>query len=712
MLLSSVYPGRPAVCIFSGKAGRIMESIHGMNTQRFRQVLEALPCAYIYGEILVNGHGEAEDYCVLEVNHAFSDITSTTRDKVVGKRIAGLFSLSSVQDDIAVFAGVALTGDPVEKEFLSPHFGIHFRVFCFAPQEGFFVAMLTDLSREKKLEGRLEFVRQFANSTSDEFFIVDSMGRFVLANKVIAERLGTAPRSIPGHFLSELNPMAENEWWNTLWKSLVKRGSLQFETDHRKKNGDVYPVELSVDLMEFNGRKYAAFVAKNVSKRRILSKALRQDRKFAELAASMAGYLIWMIDSTSVFRPLLGGISNLTAGPVNEVFFTLLHLDDREQLQKAIGLEPEGSRDLRMKTDRGFVYHRFKWSPVENNCIVGICYPLSGAGLSGLGSNSTVMDAICMMTESMYDRLSKLENTLTQSNTASAIRMVRAITSDFSNITGRVSFPEKMRFDAYLSDNTGMLRQLCQQSTSVFVDSSVGAVGICDSSLLENSLVRLLLVLQNTGLTTAVSIASCADASTAGVCVTVSGRDGIQAALEKSFIPTGGQAPGLASVYAMVRYGGGQVSYETLDEKVEFVLSFPRAAVDDDSAFILIALPDRVDAARSSAVLRNAGYSVAEESSFSEILRRTSEEAVGILVLSASMPDFSLDEVRNSVSGMSLIQVGGEQSGAHTKYLPDGFRTRDLVACVNKIVATAGRLQAEDLQDENLLEEPRRTPPL
>jgi PAS domain S-box-containing protein len=689
-----------------------MENSHGLSTQRFRQVLEALPCAYIYGEILVNGHGDAEDYCVLEVNHSFSVITSTTRDKVIGKRIAGLFSLASVKDDIAVFAGVALTGDPVEKEFLSPHFGIHFRVFCFAPQEGYFVAMLTDLSREKKLEGRLEFIRQFGNSTSDEFFVVDSMGRFVLANSVVAERLGTTQRSIPGHFLSELNPMAESEWWDTLWKSLLKRGSLQFESDHRGKNGDVYPVELSIDLMEFNGRNYAAFVAKNVSRRRILSKALRQDRKFAELAASMAGYLVWMIDSTQVFRPLLGGVSNLTAGPVNEVFFTLLHRDDREELLKAISLEPEGTRDLRMKTDRGFVYHRFKWSPVEDNCIVGICYPLSGAGLSGMGSHSNVMDAICMMTESMDDRLSKLENVLAQNNTASAVRMVRAITSDFSNITGKVSFPEKMRFDAYLSDNAGMLKQLCKQSISVSVDASVMAVGICDSSLLENSIVRLLLVLQNTGLITAVSIGSCTDASTAGVSVTVAGRDGIQAALERSFIPVKGQVPGLASVYAMVRYGGGQVSYETMDEKVEFVLSFPRAAVDDDAAFILIAMPDGVDAARSSAALRNAGYSVAIENSFSEILRRAGEEAAGILVLSASMPDFSLDEIRNSVPDMSLIQIGGEQNGTSTKYLPDGFRTRDLVACVNEIAATAGKLQAEGLQDENLWREPRRTPPL
>ncbi|MCD4708440.1 MAG: PAS domain-containing protein [Candidatus Sabulitectum sp.] len=678
--------------------------------QRFRQVLGALPCGYVYGEVIVNRDGEPEDYSVLDVNHAFSEITATTKDKILGRRISGLFSLSSVKDDIAIFANVALTGDPVEKEFFSPHFGIHFRVFCFSPEGGFFIALLTDLSREKKLESRLDFIRQFGNSTADEFFILDSTGRFILGNESVARRLGTTQASICGHHLSELNTMVQDEWWDTLWKSLLQRSSLQFETDHRGKDNVVYPVELSVDLMEFEGRKYAAFVAKNVSSKRILSKALRQDRRFAEQAASMAGYFVWMIDSAGVFRPLLGGNSCLVSGPVNDVFFSLVHRDDRDQLSRSVKTEAEGSIELRLKTECGAAYHSFKWSRVEDNCVVGICYPLSGAGLSGLGSESAVMDAVCLMTESVLERMSKLENALCDENYGAAGRMLQSLTADFSNIAGKSDCPEKVRFDTFLAGNEGMLKQLLQPAIPLTIDTSRRAVGLVDPTTLENILVRLLLVIQNTDLVTAVSIRSFSDALSAGISVTLAGKDGIQTALEKLFIPIKHAAPGLASVYAMARSGGGRVYYETLNDRVEFNLSFTKAGMDDDSAYILIALPDSVDAARSCAALRSAGYSVAIENSFSEILRRINCEGAGVLVMSASMPDFSPEEIISSVSRVFLVQIGGEQSNLDTICLPEGFRTSDLVACINEIVSITETPRAEDLQGGSLWEVPHLKP--
>ncbi len=679
---------------------------------RFRQVLGALPCGYVYGEVIVNGNGEPEDYSVLDVNHAFSEITTVTREKVLGRRISGLFSLSSIKDDIAVFANVALTGDPVEKEFFSPHFGNHFRVFCFSPEEGFFVALLTDLSRGKKLESRFEFIKTFGNSTADEFFILDPTGRFIMGNKAVARRLGTAQERIPGHHLSELNTMADNEWWDTLWKSLLQRSSLQFETDHRGKDNAVYPVELSVDLMEIGGRKYAAFVAKNVSSKRVLSKALRQDRRFAEQAASMAGYFAWMIDSTGVFRPLLGGESGFVSGPVDDVFLPLIHSDDRSQLSRAVKLETDGSREIRIKTDRGTAYHKLRWSHVEDNCVVGICYPLSGAGLAGMGSESTVMDAIGQMAEFVLARVDKIANALDDDDVGAAGRMARSLTADFSNITGKSDSPEKVRFDAFLAGNEGMLKQLLQPAIPLTIDTSRRAVGLVDPISLENILVRLLLVIQSAGLVSAVSIQSSGDAFSACITVTVAGRDGIQAELERLFIPVKDSAPGLASVYAMVRSGGGRVCYETLNDSVEFTLSFPKAGMDDDSAYILIALPDSVDAARSCAALKSAGYSVATENNFSEILRRISEEGAGVLIISASMPEFSPEEVMSSVSGVSLIQIGGKQINPDARYLPDGFRTGDLVTCVDEIAVTTEMPQAEVLQEGSLWGELRLTPPL
>ena len=685
-----------------------------VHKQRLRQVLGALPCGYIYGEVIVDGDGTPEDYSVLDVNHAFSDITSITREKILGKRISGLFSISSVKDDIAFFSGVALSGDPVEREFFSPHFGNYLRVFCFSPEEGFFIALLTDLSREKKLEHRLDFVWQFCNTTSDEFYILDPTGKFILGNQAVADRLGIDQEDIPGHSLSELSTMMDDEWWNTLWRSLLQRGSLQFETEHRGGDNAVYPVELSVDLFEAGVRKYAVCVAKNISSKQVLSKALRQDRRFAEQAASMAGYFIWMIDSLGVFRPLLGGESGFVAGPVDDVFYSLIHIEDRNRLARAVRNETEGSREFRIKTERGAVYHRFKWSTVEDDCVVGICYPLGGSGLSGMGSDSRVMDAVCLITESVLEKVSRLSDALEDDNISTARRMDRYLVSEFSSISGKSDVPEKVRFDSFLEGIEGMLKQLLphQPVIPLAVEASCKVVGLVDQTSLENVLVRLLLVIQNTNLATSISIRSSGDTHHAAIVVTVAGKDGIQAALEKLFIPVKNLTPGLASVYSMVRAGGGQVSYETLNNQVEFTLSFPRVETDSGSAFILIALPDTVDAARSCATLRSAGYSVAVEDNLSEILRRIGEEMAGVLIVSATMPEFSIEQIMSKVSGVSLIQVGGKPGSPATAYLPEGFRTGDLLKCVKEVVATTGTPQGGALQGGSLWGVSHLTPPL
>lgn len=680
--------------------------------QQFRQILGALPCGYVFGEVLVNGNGEPTDYTVLDINHAFIEIASSSKEKVKGKRITGLFSHSSIKDDIAVFCGVAITGDPVEMEFFSPRFDRHFRLFCFSPGNGSFVALFTDLSKEKKLESSLEFVKEFGNTSSDEFYVLDSTGSFISGNCTVAKRLGVPQEKVLGLHFSALNSMADDEWWNVLWKSLLQRGSLQFETDQRDSSNAVYPVELSIDLMDHKGRKYAAVVAKNISTKRTLSKALRQDRRFAEKAASMAGYFVWMLDGEGVFRPLLGGDSGFVSGPAADVFFSLVHVDDRDSFAKAVNFESEGTREFRMKTLRGAVYHRSRWSKIENNCVVGICYPLSGGGLAGMGSESVVMDALGLVAESLLTRMNFLRDALEEENNGVARRITRALIADLSTISGKPDSPQKVRFDAFLFENEGMLKQLLSPHIPVGVDHSQRSMGLVDSTSLENMIVRLLLVVKSTEKAASITIRSMCDSFSSGIVITIDGNEGIQTELEKLFIPLKNTTPALSSVYSMVRSGGGRVFYETLNDKVEFTLSFPKTGMDDNAAQTLIVLPDRVDAARSHAALKSAGFSAAIETTYSEVLRRVNEDETRILIMSPSMLEFSIDDVMSCVSNVVLIQIGGEPLSNRTKYLSDGFRTSDLIAAVSEVNARVEMLQAEALPDGNLWGEPLLKPPL
>lgn len=679
---------------------------------RFKQLIGAMPCSYVYGDVFVNGKGEPTDYAVRDVNHSFVEVTGLSREKVLGRRIAGLFSMASVREDIELFSRVAITGDPVEKEFLSPFFGIHFRLFCFSPEKGSFIALLSDLSTEKKFRERVEFLSDFANSTSDEFFILDSGGRFILGNKAVSGKLGVPQSSVPGVHLSRLNPLADEEWWKTLWNSLLQKGSLQFETEHRGADGRLYPVELSVDLMVSGGQRYAAVVSKNISSRRALSSALLKDQKYSEQAASSAGYSIWIIDSAGHFRPILGGDGLFISGPAESVFYPLIHTDERDLFYQNVTSQSEGSYDFRMKTDKGLVYHRAVWSRVEDDCIAGICYPLSGTGLSGPGSSSSAMDTYCLMVESVYRKTVKLKETLESGNIPASIKMVGSLTSGFAALTGQSVFPERVRFDAFLQSSGGMLKQLLEPGIPLDIETSPGSAGLIDPTLLENVLVRLLLIIQRTRKASRVLLKPISMGGSAGIKMTVSGREDIQKELDDLFIPVRESVPGLASVYAMVRSSGGKVLYETRDSTVDFSIWFPRAKMSDDSAAVIIALPDSVDAARAYAALRDAGFSVAIETGLQEIKRRISEEGSGILIASASLPDFDPCELASAMEGLVLVQVGGTPPGGKIRYLPDGFRTGELVFLVKEIHAKAERPLVEDLPGGILWTEPHLTPPL
>lgn len=680
--------------------------------QRFRQTIGALPCGYVLGEVFVDGKGEPSDYAVKEVNHSFLEITGMTREKVIGCRVAGLFSMNSVEEDIEVFSRVAITGDPVEKEFLSPFFGVFFRLFCFSPEQGSFVALLTDLSQEKKYRGRLEFLRDFANSTADEFFILDSRGVFFLGNRSVSLRLGVSQEDVPGHRIADLNPIADGKWWSTLWNSLLQKGSIQFETEHRGFGGEDYPVELSVDLMVSGGRKYAAVVAKNISAKRTLGAALLKDRRYAEQAASTAGYVIWIIDPSGGFRPILGGEGAFMQGPADSVFFPMVHLDERDAFVGRISSLNEGFFDFRMKTGRGMVCHRAVWSRLDDGCTAGICYPLSGTGLSGQGSGSDVIDAYFRMNEAILGKLTRIRELMETMNHGAALRAMQSAMAEFNSAAGRGAFPERIRFDGFLQNSSGMLRQLLEQGMNLTVDTSEGSWGYMDPAVLENVLVRLLLTVQKTGSANGVTLSSITSPMAAGIRVTVQGTDNIQKELERLFIPVRDKVPGIASVYAMVRSAGGRVVYETTDSRVDFLLLFPRASMTDEFAAVIVAIDDSADAARAYAALRDAGFSVAIETAPEQIVRRASEEGASVLVASSSIPDFDPVELAAGLKDLILIQIGGVPPEPPFRYLPDGFRTGELTGMVKELTSKAERPPAEDLQGDTPWVRHRPSPPL
>ena len=53
-----------------------------------------------------------------------------------------------------------------------------------------------------------------------------------------------------GMTLFDLDPFLSREQWSENWKRIKEQGTLEFETVHRLKRGEIFPVEVSANYVE------------------------------------------------------------------------------------------------------------------------------------------------------------------------------------------------------------------------------------------------------------------------------------------------------------------------------------------------------------------------------------------------------------------------------------------------------------------------------
>ena len=75
--------------------------------------------------------------------------------------------------------------------------------------------------------------------------------------------------------LHELNPEYPPERWPEHWEDLKRRGSFTVESHHRTKDGQLFPVEVTVNYIEFDGREHCVSFVRDITERKQADEALQ-----------------------------------------------------------------------------------------------------------------------------------------------------------------------------------------------------------------------------------------------------------------------------------------------------------------------------------------------------------------------------------------------------------------------------------------------------
>lgn len=146
-------------------------------------------------------------------------------------------------------------------------------------------AELERMKAEKELEvkncelnkrlNEIELYHTTMKNLRDQIFWMDKDGRFIRVNDAVARESGYSIDELMNMSVFDINPRLTKKEWKKGWEETKKHGREILETEHRDKEGKLYPVEVTNNFIEYDGKEYFCSSVRDIRKRKMEEELLR-----------------------------------------------------------------------------------------------------------------------------------------------------------------------------------------------------------------------------------------------------------------------------------------------------------------------------------------------------------------------------------------------------------------------------------------------------
>jgi PAS domain S-box-containing protein len=142
---------------------------------------------------------------------------------------------------------------------------------------------ITSRELTKKLNSKDELLKHAENkfitlfhNISDEVYLADFQGNFIEMNQSACNSLGYTREELLKMKFSDVKTKKYKQYVNENIKTILKKGSHTYETEHISKSGEIITYEMKSKLIDYEGRTLILTIARNISERIILEKKIVQ----------------------------------------------------------------------------------------------------------------------------------------------------------------------------------------------------------------------------------------------------------------------------------------------------------------------------------------------------------------------------------------------------------------------------------------------------
>lgn len=155
--------------------------------------------------------------------------------------------------------------------------------------------MRSEIAERKRVEEALRLTQFSVDRAGDAVFWISPDARFIYVNDAACSSLGYSREELLNMTVHDIDPNFPAAVWPGHWQEARKRGSFIVESRHRTREGRVFPVEITVNYLEFAGEEYHCASARDITERKEAEKEkermqvqLRQAQKM-EAVGTLAG---------------------------------------------------------------------------------------------------------------------------------------------------------------------------------------------------------------------------------------------------------------------------------------------------------------------------------------------------------------------------------------------------------------------------------------
>lgn len=160
-----------------------------------------------------------------------------------------------------------------------------------------FIGVQTDITARKQEEETRQLMQFSIDRAADAAYYICPDGHFFYVNESACQSLGYSRDELLTMTIQEIDSGCPPESWALQWQEVKQRRSLKFETQHQTKDGQIFPVEVTLNYLKFNDQEYNCAFVRDISERKRAEAALRKsEEQYRTLAKNFPNGAVLLFD--------------------------------------------------------------------------------------------------------------------------------------------------------------------------------------------------------------------------------------------------------------------------------------------------------------------------------------------------------------------------------------------------------------------------------